>query len=141
MALSPDTIESNRVRHVWLEKARQRKEDFQKLWNNRRAWNKVKERDPEYAWYLLKCLADVQDWPDWDSNLTDNQEPSLDDNPSELRGKWLDILTETDPECLCPCGYPHLNWHVVNCREPNHDKKKKHCEFCCIDPKMAGWCS
>jgi len=138
MALSPDMIESNRVRHVWLEEDRKRKEELQKLWNNKRAWNKLKERDPGYAWHLLKCLANVQDWPDWNSDLTDHREPSLDDHPSELRGKWLDFLEETNPECLCPCGFPHLDY---KCRKPNHDKKKKHCKFCCDDPKMARYCS
>ena len=70
-----------------LEKSREKKEDYQKLWKNKKAWNKLKERDPCYAWHLLKCLADVEDWPDWDSDLTDRQEASLEDHPSELREK------------------------------------------------------
>ena len=73
-----------------IEKSRKKNEDIQKLWKNQQAWNKLKERDPGYAWNLLKSLADVEDWPDWDSDLNDCQEPSLEDQPSKLREKWLE---------------------------------------------------
>ena len=134
MTLSPTTLESHRIRAVRLEEDRREREDSIKLWKNERVWAKLKREHPEVAWTHLKYVAGVQDYPDWDPDLCDLPEPSLDDEPMEFRGKWLNILEETDPDCLCICRFPHNDY---NCRVSKHDKKKKHCKDCCEDPKYS----
>ena len=129
--MSPTTRESQRIRTLRLEKDREEREDSIELWKNERAWAKLKRQHPEVAWTHLKYVAGVQDWPDWDPDLCDLPEPSLDDEPMEFMGKWLQILEETDPDCLCICGFPHNDY---KCRVSKH-KKKKHCKDCCDDPK------
>ena len=136
-ALSPDTIESRRLRQMRLEKRQEETNESMKLWKNRRAWGQLTTEDPEYAWWILKDLADANDWPDWDSNHSDLEELSLDDDPHVFRDKWLCNLEMTKPDCLCLCGSPHLNHR---CNKTRHEKKSKHCENCCDDPKKRRNC-
>ena len=130
--MSPTTRESHRINAVRLEKDWKSREDSIKLWKNKRVWAKLKREHPEVAWIHLKYVAGVQDFPDWDPDLCDLPEPSLDDEPSDFLGKWIHILEETDPDCLCICGFPHNDY---KCKVSKHDKEKKHCKKCCDDPK------
>ena len=130
MALSPITRESHRINAERLKEDWERQKDSMKIWENTLVWDKLKQKDPETAWEHLKYVAGVEDWPCHGGLLSPRR--SIDDDPEELRRQWLGILEENDPDCLCICGFPHSDY---KCRNPKHDKEKKHCKACCDDPK------
>ena len=99
------------------------------LVDDERRWSKLKQKDPEYAWDVLKTAAGISDWPDWDSDDDATEEISLNDDPVVLRGKWLDNLELTRPECLCDCGLPTKDYV---CKKSLHSKARKHCKQCCV---------
>jgi len=105
------------------------------LVDNERRWSKLKHKDPEYAWDVLKTAAGISDWPDWDSDDDTTEEISLNDDPVVLRGKWLGNLELTRPECLCECGFPTKDYV---CKKSLHSKARKHCKRCC-DSKDPRW--
>jgi len=132
LTLSPTTKQSHRIQAVRHAYYREIKKDSLEIVNNERSWARLKKQDPEYAWAHLKCAAGCRGWPDWDSSDHDLREPSLEDEPDDFFRKYVAILEQTDPDCLCLCGFPHLDY---KCTDPEHDKKKKHCKDCCDDPK------
>ena len=104
---------------------------------NEETWNSLKKEDPELALGIYKHLCGVQDWPDWEPGLTDQDRISLNSQPAEVRGNWLDNLERAKPKALCSCGFPHLNF---KCRKSNHDKRRLHCQKCCDDPRQQLFC-
>ena len=108
----------------------EKRKDSVEIWRNKRVWARLKGQDPESAWKHLKYVAGVEDWPCHGGLLSPRR--SLDDDPEEIRMQWLRILEENDPDCICICGFPHSDY---KCRNPKHDKEKKHCKACCDDPK------
>ena len=102
---------------------------------NERTWNRLKEEDPELAWGLYKNLNGVQDWPDWGSDLSDPEELSLDDDPDEFYRKYITNLQDGNPNSLCSCGVPHLDY---KCVKTSHNKT--HCQRCCGTPRYHLHC-
>ena len=97
---------------------------------NRRKLSKTRELGPAsrrrtLSWpgasTVYKNLNGVQDWPDWGSDFS--EELSLDDDPFDFYRKYVKNLERGNPDSLCACGFPHLDY---KCAKDDHDKQ--HCQ-------------